>query len=601
MMIKSGNHLCAQRKGFSLLEVTIALGAAGLMISGIWQLSGTANSMAQARIISGQVLAVSNAAKSYAEHNRSALLSALPSIDSAGEVLFSSMQASGELPSDFVNQNSYGQTYRIFVKREDGGAAGADADDTLVVLVVSNGGVQLSDQMGNEVINELGVAGGFIYSDSSTTVRGTSGGWQVNLAGAGWSTIGGYTPAVGHLAVLANLLPSQGSGGGSGGASALDDFGDAVTDYTNGTVFLGFNAGNYGSLGVNNTALGDGALDVVATGSRNTGAGAYALQSVTTGSDNTAYGYQAGQTITTGSNNVMIGASTDPSSPTASNELNIANALYGNVSTGQLNIGQSTLASGVTFDMGSKVDTMRGAVGTTAQRPTCNASLVGAQRWNTTTQLFEVCTNSGWTQPSLIDAAYASTPAAPYTQAGYFVMTETKWDGNMGGAAGMDQKCLTELTTKTNWKYYNDALAGGQLTSDYVKSFRCISGGECLIGMPYAVYYFARVGNPDVGGAAFTTDSGGYGPNNSLYWSSYNYFATQTLYWTGRFFTSGATSFSGSGVYDCTGWTTNSSSVTGAYGNTHFADYNRWGSYYGGQQRSCDQLLPIVCFVHPRY
>jgi hypothetical protein len=74
-------------------------------------------------------------------------------------------------------------------------------------------------------------------------------------------------------------------------------------------------------------------------GSNNTAIGRSALYENTTGSNNIAIGYQAGDNITTGSNNIIIGYDIDASSGDAANELNIGDAIFGDLSTGDIGIG----------------------------------------------------------------------------------------------------------------------------------------------------------------------------------------------------------------------------------------------------------------------
>ena len=94
-----------------------------------------------------------------------------------------------------------------------------------------------------------------------------------------------------------------------------------------------------------NIGVGFGAL---ATGgyTRNIGIGAYALSSAQTTASgafsNIAIGYMAGGNITTGDNNIIIGNNIDAPSATANNQLNIGDAIYGNLSNGNVGIGTSS-------------------------------------------------------------------------------------------------------------------------------------------------------------------------------------------------------------------------------------------------------------------
>lgn len=145
-----------------------------------------------------------------------------------------------------------------------------------------------------------------------------------------------------------------------GGASALNDLSDAVTNSsgvtiglgtnalanddgtTNDNTALGYNALNATTSGSDNVAVGHDSLMTNTTGERNTGVGwqslekctegqrntcigASASNNLTTGSNNTTLGFNAGN-ITTGSNNLSLGNSASPSSQTVSNQITLGNS-----------------------------------------------------------------------------------------------------------------------------------------------------------------------------------------------------------------------------------------------------------------------------------
>jgi len=209
------------KRGFTLLEMVMALGISSIALSSLFTMSTMVMEKTQSRLISSQALAVASAARGFVVNNKTTVLAGLPAINDAAEMLVSDMQDMGYMPADFVNQNAYGQTYKILVKREDAGVAGPDAADMLVILVVTTGGQTITDKMGSALVGAMGAAGGFIFSDAPTTARGAAGGWQVDLSGDGWADIAGYTPAAGTLALLANILPTGVGGGSSGGDSML--------------------------------------------------------------------------------------------------------------------------------------------------------------------------------------------------------------------------------------------------------------------------------------------------------------------------------------------------------------------------------------------
>ncbi|MCE2928432.1 MAG: hypothetical protein LW817_02235, partial [Candidatus Caenarcaniphilales bacterium] len=106
----------------------------------------------------------------------------------------------------------------------------------------------------------------------------------------------------------------------SNGGAFLDALNDAISD-KNYNLFLGNGAG------------------LVSTGRYNTGVGIDVMRTLTSGNGNTMYGFKAGNGMTSGSNNIFIGSDANGSSATASNELNIGDAIFGNLTNGNIGIG----------------------------------------------------------------------------------------------------------------------------------------------------------------------------------------------------------------------------------------------------------------------
>ena len=96
------------------------------------------------------------------------------------------------------------------------------------------------------------------------------------------------------------------------------------------------------TTGYENTAIGRAALNNNVVGNQNTAIGKSALFFITTGSNNIALGYNAGAYITTGSNNIIIGDAIDVPSATGDNQLNIGDTIYGDLSTGNVGIGETS-------------------------------------------------------------------------------------------------------------------------------------------------------------------------------------------------------------------------------------------------------------------
>lgn len=354
-------------RGFSLLEMALALGLSGIVLGGAWQLMTTTSSQSEAAGLANHALTVARATSDYLANNRTAVLAQLPDLTTnsvtrlkvtstdTGNAALTDMQTYGALNSGFTNQNSYGQSYAVYVRRQDGGAVGVDDADRLIGLVITTGGQEIADSMGSIVSTRIGAAGGFFYAGdnpasptAATTIRGTSGGWGLSSLSstAGWSTIGGVATR-GHIAILVNML-AAGTVSTGDGTDSIDGLTDGQTDYaTDNNMFMGVTAGAAITTGgQNNTATGMAALGAVTTGDNNTAFGYNALK-LNTASSNTAFGYNALAANTTGTINLAIGDRALLANTTGSRNIAIGNyrntgggygPTLGNLTSGSMNI-----------------------------------------------------------------------------------------------------------------------------------------------------------------------------------------------------------------------------------------------------------------------
>ena len=195
------------------------------------------------------------------------------------------------------------------------------------------------------------------------------------------------------------------------------------------------------------------------------------------------------------------------------------------------------------------------------------------------------------------------TPPANYTPtspsgSGYFVMSGGTYNGNLGSLALADATCLTDLTTNTSWLGYATANANGQLIADKVHAFLC-TGSACTNLMPLTTYYFANAGVGAAGGASFTTNSTGEGPNDSANWSGTTYFDGTYDWWSTRGAVSNTlwnNSFDGNNT-ECSNWTTSSSGSFGHFGNTANTTDARWFNI--SSSLACNNTENLICFVNP--
>jgi hypothetical protein len=249
------------------------------------------------------------------------------------------------------------------------------------------------------------------------------------------------------------------------------------------------------------------------------------------------------------------------------------------------NIGVATNAPTVALDVSGAI-----RPGSSASVTTCGSGAAngeGSQRYNYTTHFMEYCNGTGWI--SYAQAQTTSSGIVAPAGSGYFVLTATTYAGNASAnLTGWDTACLNELkTNNTSWRGYATANANGQLTATKVHAFLCYDTGGCNNLTPLATYYFANAGDASAGGASFTTDASGLGPNDSVIWSAANYFNLATNYFTGR--ASGTATVWSS----ASSWGMNNGS-NGAYGNSGNTDANRWRV-----GNSLNSSLRIICYVNP--
>ena len=217
--------------------------------------------------------------------------------------------------------------------------------------------------------------------------------------------------------------------------------------------------------------------------------------------------------------------------------------------------------------------------------------------YNRDYHVYQFCNGTKWVMAGIGPSQAVTAPN------GYFVMSQSTWNGNLGGRDGADAKCLTELTTNTNWMGYATALSNGQLIAWKVRAFICDhrggGGEECLNLAPSATYYFAYAGDVTKGGAGMTMDGNGLGPNNNANWSDATHFGGSYGYWSDRTFGSDTVwgdNLQSTGA-DCgDAWVDGTSGANGFAPNTNNTDANRW---YLGTFAACNVPQHLVCIVNP--
>ena len=216
------------------------------------------------------------------------------------------------------------------------------------------------------------------------------------------------------------------------------------------------------------------------------------------------------------------------------------------------------------------------------------------QIYNSLYHVKQYCDNTNW------QTIGGGCRYAPPSGSGYFVMTKTTYNGNLGGLAGADALCLSELTANTDWKGYSDASSRGLLIAAKVKAFLCVAG-TCRAPNASTTYYFATVGDSRAGGASFTTNSSAVGPNDSANWAATDHFNSGVPYWTGRGSNGGGTNttwLTGTAFQSCSAWATAANTATGIIGTPATTVYTRWGNSWQSVA-DCSLSLPLICIVNP--
>ena len=223
----------------------------------------------------------------------------------------------------------------------------------------------------------------------------------------------------------------------------------------------------------------------------------------------------------------------------------------------------------------------------------CKAATTGAIRYNSTNPGHRILQRHGMEGA----CSGAKQPGHHGTRRkGYFVMSYSTYNGGaFGNLTGADAACLTDITTHTGWMGYSTANSNGQLVGSKVRAFLC-SGVVCNNLIPLTPYYFADAANSGAGGGYFTTDSNGFGPNNSKPWSAANYFSGSYSYWTNRSYTSASlwnsTPVDGN---SCFNWSAAYGDTNAEVGVSGATNAGRWSSFLD----TCDKSYRVICVVNP--
>jgi type II secretory pathway pseudopilin PulG len=192
------------RFGFSLVEVALSLGIAGLALVAMAQGADDANRQVKDAATADRISQVYTATQQYLTANPglAATMTAGTPVkilvgrtSSTGTAPAGSLQALGFLPADFVDSNPYGQTHAVVLRAE-----GAAPNTIVEALVQTVGGTTIRDVDLGRIAAKVGANGGVVDTSpppgiAAGTMQGTGGGWSE--AATAW-TASGLTPSAGH-------------------------------------------------------------------------------------------------------------------------------------------------------------------------------------------------------------------------------------------------------------------------------------------------------------------------------------------------------------------------------------------------------------------
>lgn len=197
--------LRSHRRGFSLVEVALSIGLAGVALAFLEQGADDASRQVKDAAVADRIKEVYNAATAYVAANPG-LASSVPvggsislpvaKTSAAGTIPANSLQSGGYLPSTFVDSNAYHQSSAVIIRQPSAG--------NIEALVTTVGGDTISDVDLGRIAAKVGADGGVVDSNpppgiTAGTMLGVGGGWQEPASN--WTTAG-ITPSAGHAVAV---------------------------------------------------------------------------------------------------------------------------------------------------------------------------------------------------------------------------------------------------------------------------------------------------------------------------------------------------------------------------------------------------------------
>lgn len=198
-----------KRRGFSLLDVLLALGISAVMYANIAQLQNDMTNSLHAQATANQMITLSKASQSYITANYktlSALASSpleVPITGNSNWQGIGDLTSTGLLPDTFTNNMPFGQKVHLVVRKIN---ATSTIPEHLEGMLLTDGGAPMNDRLVGMAMAKLGGNGGGIMKTpppgiNKSNIQGSFASWSSPISN--WST-GNITPSYGHVAM--NLM-----------------------------------------------------------------------------------------------------------------------------------------------------------------------------------------------------------------------------------------------------------------------------------------------------------------------------------------------------------------------------------------------------------
>lgn len=198
-----------KKRGFSLLDVLLALGISAVMYANIAQLQNDMTNSLHAQATANQMITLSKASQSYITTNYktlSALASSpleVPITGNSNWQGIGDLTSTGLLPDTFTNNMPFGQKVHLVVRKIN---ATSTIPEHLEGMLLTDGGAPMNDRLVGMAMAKLGGNGGGIMKTpppgiSKSNIQGSFASWSSPISN--WST-GNITPSYGHVAM--NLM-----------------------------------------------------------------------------------------------------------------------------------------------------------------------------------------------------------------------------------------------------------------------------------------------------------------------------------------------------------------------------------------------------------